>query len=68
MAGKRILISREDLPVTCPPETEWNKHPRVCIPFRDGVVQSVCPYCGNLFEIKEAADREGGAQGEKEGS
>jgi len=67
VAGKRIIISREDLPVTCPPEAEWSKHPRVCIPFADGAIQSICPYCGNRFEIKDAAGDEADQESKEKG-
>jgi uncharacterized Zn-finger protein len=58
------MIGRSDLPVTCPPAAEWNKHPRVCIPFPDGAAESICPYCGNRFIIK---DEDGKESEKKEG-
>ncbi len=58
MSGSKITVSRKDLPVTCPPDTEWNKHPRVCIPFPAGATESVCPYCSNRFVIREDKDKD----------
>ncbi len=51
---KTIKVSKESLPVSCPPKDTpaWDMHPRVYIEMSDSK-ESNCPYCGNHFELVE---------------
>ena len=53
-ARKKYLISRKDLPLSCPTrEMElWNMHPRVYLPI-EATRHAVCPYCGAEFELTD---------------
>ena len=51
---KRYVVSKENLPVACPPRDErvWDAHPRVYLSKDDhGLI--VCPYCGTEFILQD---------------
>ena len=48
-------ITRADLPVSCPLPGEelWNAHPKVYLPIVEEGGQSVCPYCGARYLLRD---------------
>lgn len=51
---KRYYLTRDLLPVVCPPRDErsWDAHPRVYLsPDEHGHI--ACPYCGTEFIVTE---------------
>jgi uncharacterized Zn-finger protein len=51
-SSKVVKLTAKDLPASCPIKgtPAWDMHPRVYIEFNDEKT-SVCPYCGNRFEL-----------------
>ncbi len=51
----RYVVTREDLPLSCPmPDMAlWNSHPRVYLAIEDEGGESVCPYCGARYVLKD---------------
>ncbi len=54
-AENRYEVTRADLPLSCPmPGMElWNSHPRVYLPIEDDGGESVCPYCGARYVLRD---------------
>ncbi len=51
----RYEVTTAELPLCCPmPGMQlWNSHPRVYMPLDTVGGQSMCPYCGALYVLKE---------------
>lgn len=54
-AERRYEVRRDDLPLACPMPGMglWNSHPRVYLAIEDEGGQSVCPYCGATYVLKD---------------
>ncbi len=54
-AEHRYVITHEELPLSCPmPDMAlWNSHPRVYLAIEDEGGESVCPYCGAHYVLKD---------------
>lgn len=54
-AEHRYEITRADLPLSCPMPDQalWNSHPRVYLAIEDEGGESVCPYCGAHYVLKD---------------
>lgn len=51
---QEISVLPENLPLYCsgPDNEQWNGHPRVFLPLREGESGSVsCPYCGTRYRL-----------------
>ena len=55
-AAQRYQVTRADLPLHCPMDnmTLWNSHPRVYLPIEEQGGKAKCPYCGAVYELKDA--------------
>ncbi|MDC8013336.1 zinc-finger domain-containing protein [Tahibacter soli] len=53
-AQNRYEVTRADLPLSCPMPgmSLWNSHPKVYLPIEDENGESVCPYCGAHYVLK----------------
>ena len=55
-AAQRYQVTRAELPVHCPMDNTslWDSHPRVYLPIEEQGGQAKCPYCGAVYELKDA--------------
>ncbi|HET8900106.1 MAG TPA: zinc-finger domain-containing protein [Rhodanobacteraceae bacterium] len=53
--ARRYEVTRSDLPLSCPmPEMMlWNAHPRIYLPIEGDGGESLCPYCGALYVLRD---------------
>jgi uncharacterized Zn-finger protein len=54
-AENRYEVTRSDLPLSCPMPgmALWNSHPKVYLPLIQDDGESVCPYCGAHYVLKD---------------
>ncbi len=54
-AENRYEVTRNDLPLSCPMPgmALWNAHPKVYLPIVDDGGESVCPYCGARYVLRD---------------
>jgi uncharacterized Zn-finger protein len=54
-AENRYEVTRADLPLSCPMPgmALWNSHPKVYLPIVDDGGESVCPYCGAHYTLRD---------------
>ncbi len=54
-AENRYEVTHADLPLSCPMPGMylWNSHPRVYLPIEGDGGESVCPYCGAHYVLKD---------------
>lgn len=54
-AENRYEVTRKDLPLSCPLPAMalWNSHPKVYLPIVEDGGESVCPYCGALYILRD---------------
>jgi uncharacterized Zn-finger protein len=45
-----IVISRSDLPLSCPINQTWDGHPKVYLDIAEKK-KVICPYCGNIYKL-----------------
>ena len=55
-AAQCYQVTRADLPLHCPMDnmTLWNSHPKVYLPIVEQGGTAKCPYCGAVYELKDA--------------
>lgn len=49
---KEIIITRSDLPLSCPINQTWAGHPKIYLDIKE-TKKAICPYCGNIFKLIE---------------
>ena len=54
-AENRYEVTRADLPLSCPMPgmALRNSHPKVYLPIVDDGGESVCPYCGARYVLRD---------------
>ncbi|MDO1529310.1 zinc-finger domain-containing protein [Fulvimonas sp. R45] len=54
-AENRYEVTRADLPLSCPLPgmALWNAHPKVYLPIVEDGGESVCPYCGARYILRD---------------
>jgi uncharacterized Zn-finger protein len=54
-AENRYEVTRKDLPLSCPMPSMslWNSHPKVYLPIVEDGGESVCPYCGARYVLRD---------------
>jgi uncharacterized Zn-finger protein len=54
-AENRYEVTRRDLPLSCPMPAMslWNSHPKVYLPIVEDGGESVCPYCGARYVLRD---------------
>lgn len=54
-AENRYEVTRADLPLSCPlPSMSlWNSHPKIYLPIVDDGGETVCPYCGAQYVLRD---------------
>jgi uncharacterized Zn-finger protein len=54
-AEKRYEVTRSDLPLSCPMPgmTLWDSHQKVYLPIVEDGGESVCPYCGAHYVLRD---------------
>ncbi len=54
-AENRYEVTRADLPLSCPMPgmALGNSHPKVYLPIVDDGGESVCPYCGARYVLRD---------------
>jgi uncharacterized Zn-finger protein len=49
---KEIIITRADLPLSCPINKTWAGHPKIYLDIKEKK-KAICPYCGNIYKLIE---------------
>jgi uncharacterized Zn-finger protein len=54
-AENRYEVTRKDLPLSCPlpAMSRWNSHPRIYLPIVEDGGETVCPYCGAHYVLRD---------------
>jgi uncharacterized Zn-finger protein len=54
-AENRYEVTRSDLPLSCPMPgmALWNSHPKVYLPIVGDDGESLCPYCGARYVLRD---------------
>ena len=54
-AQNQYDVTHADLPLSCPMPgmSLWNSHPKVYLPIVDDGGESVCPYCGARYVLRD---------------
>ncbi len=47
---QEIIITRADLPLSCPINQTWAGHPKIYIDIQDKK-KAICPYCGTIYKL-----------------
>lgn len=52
IAQQEIIVTRADLPLSCPINQTWAGHPKIYINLKEKK-KAICPYCGNIYKLIE---------------
>lgn len=47
---KEVIITKNDLPLSCPIKQSWDGHPKVYLDIK-AEKKIVCPYCGTKYKL-----------------
>ena len=47
---KEIVITKKDLPLSCPLKQTWDGHPKVYLDI-NAEKKIICPYCGIRYKL-----------------
>ena len=47
---KEVIITKNDLPLSCPINQTWDGHPKVYLDIKEEK-KIVCPYCGTKYKL-----------------
>ncbi|HIH2763646.1 MAG TPA: zinc-finger domain-containing protein [Candidatus Azoamicus sp.] len=48
--NKEIIITKKDLPLSCPVKQVWDGHPKVYLDIK-AEKMITCPYCGTKYKL-----------------
>ena len=47
---KEIIITKKDLPLSCPIKQTWDGHPKIFLDIKEKN-KIICPYCGTHYKL-----------------
>lgn len=50
ISKQEIVITRADLPLSCPINQTWAGHPKIYLDIKEKK-KITCPYCGNIYKL-----------------
>ena len=51
-SSARVVVQPGDLPASCPPAAQWDRHPRVYLQLSPQNPRCACPYCGAVYVLE----------------